>query len=489
MASLSNPRMRLGIVLLGISVLGWPAVPGLGGQASRQLARVSGIVFDSLASAPLPGADVQLLPANGTGRARDAVTNAEGRFVVTDVDSGTYLVGAFHPRLDSLGIELPPVEVHIAGSDPVEMNLAVPSRRAIVASFCPDSVVHDGTTVLTGSVRDAATGAPRSSASVLVNWGELAIDGGGLANVQRGGPVQVGPTGRFVVCNIPGDAALTARAAAGPDTSGAIDFSLPATGILARDLFVPASQTPAPAGVDPNTFREAVLRGRVVTTNGAPVPEARVAVWGTPGEVRTNARGEFAMADLPGGTTSVAVKAVGFDAQRVPIDLRSGPNGNTLNVTLTRSVTTLATVSVLETADIVLSRTGFTKRAAEGMGRYLDGDAIAKSSAIGAAALISRFPGTQLKPASRGNRLFMRDNQGLACPPTVWVDGQRLDSSAEADVDGVIDIDFWVDYTRLAGIEVYVRANEAPLQYGGTNKAACGVIVIWHRVRPAPRPQ
>ena len=90
--------------------------------------------------------------------------------------------------------------------------------------------------------------------------------------------------------------------------------------------------------------------------------------------------------------------------------------------------------------------------------------------------------------AARGSRLFMVSSpQGLVCPPTVWVDGQRLDVQSEAEGDGAIDIDFWIDPTRLAGIEVYTRANEAPLQYGGTNKAACGVVVIWHRVRPSPR--
>lgn len=487
MASMSVGRARLGVVLCGLVGAVWPALPAQQVTPASRLARISGVIFDSLANAPLRGADVQLLPASGTGRARDAVTDANGHYVLTDVDTGAYLVGAFHPKLDSLGIELPPVELQVSGNEPVEMNLAVPSRRSIVASFCPDSIRHDATTVLTGSVRDAATGAPRNAAAVLVHWGELMIDGGGVASIQRGGPVHVGPTGRFVVCNIPADAELTARAAAGPDTSGAIDFTLPASGILARDLFVPSSQAQPPAGVDAATYREAIVRGRVVTTNGIPVPEARVAVWGMPGEVRTNARGEFAMGDLPGGTTSVAVKAVGFDAVRIPVDLRTGTDGNTIAVTLNRSVTTLAEISVIESADVVLSRVGFAKRSKEGMGRYLDADQIAKAPGVTAAQLIGRFPGTLFKAASRGSRLFMTDTRGGQCPPTVWVDGQRLDAAAEADVDGVIDIDFWTDHTRLAGIEVYTRANEAPLQYGGTNKNACGVVVIWHRTRPAPR--
>ncbi|MBC7896727.1 MAG: hypothetical protein H7066_15020, partial [Cytophagaceae bacterium] len=190
---------------------------------------------------------------------------------------------------------------------------------------------------------------------------------------------------------------------------------------------------------------------------------------------------------LPGGTTTVAVRAVGFDAARHAMDLRTGPNANTLSVTLSRSVTTLAAVSILETADVVLSRVGFMERSRAGSGRYLDADDIAKAPGVTPAQLIGRFPGTLFKSAGRGSRLFMTDTRGGQCPPTVWVDGQRLEATAEAEVDGVIDIDFWTDPTRIAGIEVYTRANEAPLQYGGTNKSACGVVVIWHRTRPAPR--
>jgi hypothetical protein len=109
----------------------WPAFSVPETQQVTRLARISGVVYDSLSGGPLRGADVQLLPASGTGRARDAVTDSSGRFVLADVDTGAYLVGAFHPRLDSLGIELPPVELQVSGSDPVEMNLAVPSRRSM----------------------------------------------------------------------------------------------------------------------------------------------------------------------------------------------------------------------------------------------------------------------------------------------------------------------------------------------------------------------
>ncbi len=65
------------------------------------------------------------------------------------------------------------------------------------------------------------------------------------------------------------------------------------------------------------------------------------------------------------------------------------------------------------------------------------------------------------------------------CAPTVWLDGSRWNPIAERD--SVVDIDALVDPSIIAGIEFYRRATQAPLQWGGTTRDACGVIVLWTR--------
>ena len=58
------------------------------------------------------------------------------------------------------------------------------------------------------------------------------------------------------------------------------------------------------------------------------------------------------------------------------------------------------------------------------------------------------------------------------CSPRIWVDG--LPQSINTD----FPLDFIAPFEALAVVEVYRRATEVPLQYGGTG-AGCGVILFW----------
>jgi hypothetical protein len=79
-------------------------------------AQVSGTVYDSLARAPLAGAEVQIVPADGgAGPAFVATADAEGRYRVDSVPAGRYRVGFFHPRVDSLGIGIAPTTLELRG--------------------------------------------------------------------------------------------------------------------------------------------------------------------------------------------------------------------------------------------------------------------------------------------------------------------------------------------------------------------------------------
>jgi hypothetical protein len=39
-------------------------------------------------------------------------------------------------------------------------------------------------------------------------------------------------------------------------------------------------------------------------------------------------------------------------------------------------------------------------------------------------------------------------------------------------------LDGAVDISQIAAVEVYTRASNVPLQWGGTN-AGCGIVLIW----------
>lgn len=69
-------------------------------------ASITGIVYDSIAGAPLAGANVQLAAADSLGRfSGGAVSDSLGRFAIDGVPNGRYLIGFLHPMLDSLGLQ------------------------------------------------------------------------------------------------------------------------------------------------------------------------------------------------------------------------------------------------------------------------------------------------------------------------------------------------------------------------------------------------
>src|SRR5258708_8703231 len=100
-------------------------------------ATVSGVVHDSIARMPLASAIVQLVATRGSawfGRA--AVSDSLGRFTLRDVPDGRYMIGFFHPMLDSLGLEPPVRDVVVDGPQSVRADVAVPSPTRLRDAIC-----------------------------------------------------------------------------------------------------------------------------------------------------------------------------------------------------------------------------------------------------------------------------------------------------------------------------------------------------------------
>ncbi len=395
---------------------------GGGGSVEASLARVTGTVYDSLIGGPLAGADVQLLRRGTPALVYNARTDSAGRFALNEVDGGTYQAGFFHPRLDSMGIELPTRHVTLSAAGRSDIELATPSRLTVLASVCPDTTRADG---------------------------------------------------RFAICNVPADVGVTLRAAAGPDSSGAVAVTFPPLGIVSRDVYV------APL-VSDQERAVARLTGRVTGRTGTPIFGARVSLSGWESAASTDSGGHFTFPQVPGGSTTLDVRSVGFAPVRLSIDLRTGEGArNDLAITMSPSPTTLAPVTVVDRRSEVLIRSGFDTRRHGALGRFIDEEALRKSGAQSTTSYLSQFPGMMARSGGRGMRMFMRDPQGLVCAPTVWVDGAPYLPAAEAE--GVVDIDLLADITNIAGIEIYRRVNQAPPQFAGTTRSACGVIVIWRK--------
>jgi len=98
---------------------------------------VKGVVYDSIARAPLAGAVVQLVIADSLARfGRSAISDSIGRFTLVDVPAGRYTLGFLHPMLDSLGVDPLLRVVHVVGRRAVRADLAIPSAARLRAAIC-----------------------------------------------------------------------------------------------------------------------------------------------------------------------------------------------------------------------------------------------------------------------------------------------------------------------------------------------------------------
>lgn len=164
---------------------------------------LAGMVYDSTRAAPLGGARVVLV---GTPLA--VVTNSDGRYSLSGIPEGDYRITFHHPRLDTLGIRADSQDVTVSAADAGAPLLAIPSR----AGACPDTLGAEGTGGVAGFLSRADTQEPILRAKVVAWWMTSEIHNGWAVArpVRRLG--SSGMTGRFQICGLPSDRALTLEA-------------------------------------------------------------------------------------------------------------------------------------------------------------------------------------------------------------------------------------------------------------------------------------
>lgn len=459
-------------------------------EPPRARARVSGVVFDSISSRPLAGAVVQLVPTQETTHAWSALTGANGAFAFDSVEAGTYMLGFYHPMLDSLGIEPPLSRVSVRSSRDVRAPLAIPSGATLRTTFCGSRAVTDTLGVFIGFVRSASDGLPRPHSRVRVQWSEITIGVGGMRQETPVIEGEASEAGGVAICGIPANGSVLLRAWSGSDSSSFAEFEVPVSGVLRRDIFVGAmrAETVPDTGADSTGIVSTVLRGNgavrgvVRRPDGAPIEGARLSVMGSGVEVTSASAGTYAMRALPAGTRVLEVRALGFLPVRKPVDIME--QGETVvDLRMEAVGTFLDTVRV--TARSVYAsreRREFEQRRRQGFGTFMDEDFIEKRQPFYVADLFRMTPGVRVVPGTFGERLLMR-GMGFRdfCMPTVFVDGMRV-----MNLDG--DLDAIVNVSSIRLIEVYPRAGMVPVQFQAFE--GCGSVVIWtgtRTVRPTQR--
>jgi hypothetical protein len=477
--------LRTGAIIAFAALLASGFRTGVAAQqpsdSSAPSVTLSGTVYDSLAGKALAGAMVQIGSQEIRGRVLEATSDSDGTFVIPEVPPGSYIIGFFHPVLDSLGLEMPPRPLSVAGGAPVDIALAIPSAATIRNLLCPSSDTTDASGLLMGFVRDADERAPLAGASVVVIWNEIVVDKG-IHNERREVAAKSHDTGWYALCGLPTDGPLIAHAELGSDATGFIEIAVPPHGLLHRDFNIPRGSAATTVAVDDSagaaagqTVRRgsAALGGSVRDEKGRPLSGAQLMVWGSGVTGSTREDGTFTLVGLPAGSQSLEVRYVGYAPRRITVDLVSHAT-RSVTVTLDKRADVLGQVTVYgKPSRRVDDFTGFLQRSKSGFGHFLTRADIEKRHPFQFTDLFRMIPGFRVVPDTGfGYRIISSRGGDIhgECQPTLYIDGMKINDAS--DIDGIVLPD------DIAGIEAYAGAAGTPAWASGLS-GSCGSILVW----------
>lgn len=422
-----------------------------------QVAKVGGMVYDSLRGAPLPGAWVQLRAADDAGTFGLTVrSDSLGRFVFREVPSGRYAIGFHHPKLDSLGLAPVAQTLTIAAPDSVGAYLAVPSPSRIRSAVC--GAGRDGS-VLMGYVRHPLTGEPVEGATVSGEWLEYSLSKTGLAKRSPRRSVTTQADGWFAICGVPSPGIVAVRAGVGGDSTDLVEAQITEEGFMRRELFVGGGTT---------TLRGVVRRA----DSQHPLADAEVRFVNGP-STRTNEKGEWVLPDAPVGTRLVDVRAVGYFPARQTLDVRGdmAPLSTDLN-TLKSVLDTVKTVALYPRytlAEDIKERA----RSTSGIFMTFNDPMLKNAMTVSDALRMTRGVFVERDLNGPGNSLSLRGVFASRCNPLYVVNGFPIPGFT------VQDLDSFYGPSNIFAIEIY-HAGTAPAQFQ-MGMQECGSIVVWTR--------
>jgi hypothetical protein len=224
---------------------------------------------------------------------------------------------------------------------------------------------------------------------------------------------------------------------------------------------------------------------------GAPVVGATVTLLAGGRAVTAAETGADGRADLTAeeaGAFSLAVRALGyrdFTSDELAVSDRSYVE---VRVVLGIDALPLEPVTVVATGALLSPHmAGFERRRADPSlgGSFLTRKDIERRPIAVPTELLQSMPSVDIAPimtadapiVSGRNLVWFPNDRGTAsgrrgaCLAELYVDGVRTRQSAAASADDLLA------GAEIAGVEVYPRASNAPLEYQGTG--TCGVVLFW----------
>jgi hypothetical protein len=481
-------RSRLALrsaLALGAAALTVTTLPAR--QLSAQVA-VRGVVYDSLAKAPLKGALVQLVgsePSSTFGRT--VVSNALGQFELLDVPAGSYTLGFHHDMLDSLGMQPIARAITLGDQPQSDAALFIPSVTVLREAVCGRGGSAELGGFVIGRVRNARDGEPLPGVQVLAEWMEYTI---GAGEVERRTPGRADTTnadGFFALCNVPSPGSIAMLATRAADSTDAIELETGISGFLRRELYLGEARS-GTLVLDTSTQAERTstpvrrqvhvgdgrLSGVVLTKEGtAPLAGAVVRLDNGP-QARTNAQGEFTISNAPTGTRRLEVRAVGHYPERRTVDVIDGAPA--VRVAMLEFTTVMASVNVTAARSASQALVEFEQRRKTAFGRFLTRDDIERRRPVVTTDLFRAVPGVFLDGVRDSDqKIQMRGIFDARCDALVIVNGSVMPGMSAADLD-----DF-APPSNIIGIEVY-QPGTVPAEFQQLSTTTnCGVVAVWTR--------
>jgi hypothetical protein len=219
------------------------------------------------------------------------------------------------------------------------------------------------------------------------------------------------------------------------------------------------------------------VSGRVTTSDGKPVPNARVYVPGTNEATRTDANGNYTLHDVPGGLQVVVVRQRGYAPVRTEAKFstkRSDRARNHVDVKLLTpgEVATGAAQSARDSAG--LDKVGFFRRVSTVRGAYfITPDQIAEMNPATVSDIFRQVPVLVQTTGRTGP--VLRGVQGCL---VTFVDGLPWRSTFPGDLDTYVPV------RDVVAAEVYPPGQTPPSPLvRGVPRSNCTTLAIWTRSR------
>jgi len=445
---------------------------------------IRGTVVDSASGRPVPRARVDVY-----NTALKTVADSLGRFAFSDLPAGDRALTIHTASLDSLSASYT-VPVTVSGATTIAVR--VPSALQIAAVACGDRGYGSGGIVL-GRLRVADDSTAALAGTVSAEWPTA-------TTTPKWISATADTRGRFALCGVPLDTALSLRAVTNDASGQAAGVRVSSAARFGRTELVLQREATTKARFD----------GVVTDSTNKPIANAEVMLPDLAKGTGTNEQGAFVLRDIPAGLQHVTVRHVGYGTVETQLTFVGGQTIQR-HIMMVRSTTLDSVVVTEKSTDHALD--DFEANRKVGLGHFLTRAELAPQEGRSTAAVLTTLPGIKVYVRgpygwvgnsrhnatslhAGGSRIGLDKSDSLKfaplweCYALVYLDNNLIWRGRKFPImtrqgpvdqwEPLFDINS-IPVASIEAIEYYATAAETPMKYASLN-SECGVLVI-HSLR------